>query len=128
MGGKGRWLVAPLLAVFCLVYSAGLAEEGKEAEMAKLKELRQKKADMTAEYEANLDSVEKIAADKMAVIKSDFRKAREACLEERHSKSEQLRKDYEAKLKPMLKEETQLIKTIGREAKEDFAKPRHKRQ
>ena len=112
---------------FCFVCAAVSAEGTKAEMMAKLKDLREKKLEMTEEYEANLKKIEKEAEEKMAEIKKSYRIAHDECLADRHNKSEALRKDYEGKLKPVIKEEGELTELVGRDAREDFAKPKWKR-
>lgn len=111
-----------LSLIFCFNSFSAQAEQEKEDLKARLSDLRNKKFEMTDEYKKNLHDVERESEKRMSEIKTDFRKAREACLSDKHEKSEQLRKDFESRLKPMLKEEEGLVELIGREAREDFVK------
>jgi len=108
-----------------LLLAAAVAAAGgtKEEAMAELMDLREKKAAVTEDYKANLEKIEREAEEKMAQIKKNFRLAREECLAQRHDRSDALRKEYEAMLRPMIKEEEELVELVGRDAREDFAKP-----
>ncbi len=118
------FIIAGLLLSLC---AAVQALEDKGELKAKLTELRNKKAEMINEYNSLSRKVVLDSDEQMAKIKSDFRKAREECLENKHNKSETLRKDFESKLKPILTEEDSLVELIGRDAREDFAKTKSMR-
>lgn len=111
------------LALSFVSFCAAAQDDMKEAKEG-LARLNIQKAEMTKEYKRNLQEVDKQAEEKMAKIKKDYRIAHDECLAERHSKSEALRKEYESKLRPIIKEEEKLVEQIGREAKEDFARAR----
>jgi len=113
---------------FCFTSFRAAAQDDKKDAKDRLTKLNIQKAEMTEEYKRNLQEVDKQAEEKTAKIKKDYRIAHDECLAERHNKSKELRKDYEAKLKPMIKEEEELVNFIGREAKEDFAKARPKKK
>lgn len=114
--------------------SAGLAcsfaaEQGTEKRdlIDKLRVLRENKAATISEYDENLHKVDREAEERMAVIKTEYRKAREECIKSKRAKTVQLRKDFEDKLKPMLREEAQLVEMVGRDASEDFVKTKTER-
>ncbi len=121
------WMAIFVPLVFCLISSAEAAQQEKEGLKAKLSDLRNKKHEMTSEYKLNLDKINRKTEDKIAVLKTNFRKAREECLAEKHENSEQLRKDFESKLRPILKEEEELVQMVGRDAREDFARSKAKK-
>ena len=118
--------VIVLFAVCCVVLNCS-AQQEKEELKTRLRDLRQKKTEATNEYNNGLEKINKESDDKIAKLKRDFRIAREECLENKHKKSDELRKDFEGKLKPILKEENGLVEQIGRDAREDFAKVRPKK-
>ena len=111
-------------AVFFLTSFTALAEQTKPELQTKLRDLRQAKASMSNDYAESLRKINKEADDKIAGLKRDYRVARDACLEAKHNKSEELRKDFEGRLKPMLKNENSLVEQVGRDAREDFVKIR----
>jgi len=113
------FVIAGLSVSLCVTAQA---LDGKEAQRAQLTELRNKKAEMSNEYNSLLHKLAVEFDGQIAKIKSDYRKAREAAIESRDTKHEELRKDYEGRLKPMLTEEERLVELLGRDAKEDFAK------
>ncbi len=114
-------MIAGLLLSLC---AAVQALDGKEGLKAKLTALRNKKAEMTNEYNSLLHKAALEFDSQITKIKSDYRKAREGAIESKNNRSEELRKDFEGRLKPMLTEEESLVELIGRDAREDFAKTR----
>ncbi len=120
-------LTVIIVLAICFNVSGLFAENSKEEAKAKLSDLRQKKGEMMNEYKMNLHKIDKEAEDKTSALKVDFRKAREECLSDKHNRSEKLRKDFESKLKPMLKEENELVELVGRDAREDFVKTKAER-
>lgn len=128
MKPRAVFIVLPFFIMLSLFSCAVSAEESKEKLKEELTNLRNKKAEMTLEYKNGLREAQKECDDKLTDIKSRFRISRQECLDARYEKSENLRKNYENKLKPMLKEEDRLVELIGRDAREDFARTRVERR
>ncbi|MFA6609607.1 MAG: hypothetical protein WCT15_02020 [Candidatus Omnitrophota bacterium] len=110
------------------LYTHSQALDEKEVLKAKLTELRNKKAEMTNEYNALLHKAALEFDGQIAKVKEDYRKARESCVGDRNTRFEVLRKDYEGRLKPMLAEEENLVVQIGSDVRDDFAKTKAMRK
>lgn len=128
MGKKIIYLTVPIFLAVSFSLSSISAQDTTEGYKAKLKSLRKEKAQLTIDYEEAVHEVNKAAEDKMAKIKTEFRVAREECLHEKETKTTQLFKDYQMKLKPMLKEEEGLIDLLGSGATMDFVKTKAERE
>jgi hypothetical protein len=116
-----------MLIVISIVFSGyrmAQAQQDKESLKKELADVRNKKAmalvnlnkgshDLLAEHES-----------KISVIKETYRKAHNECMSDMHEKERQLRKDYEAQMSQLNKEESRLIGLVGSDARDNFAKTR----
>ena len=93
----------------------------------RLMELREKESLLIIGHDSDLHELNKATDEKLGKIKADFRVAREACLKEKRIKERELREAYETKLKPILREEKDLIKTLGPAEGSNFAQTRPER-
>lgn len=117
-----------LFGMFCFILDQRLyAQGGGEDLKAKMRDLREKKALLMIGHENDLHELNKANEEKLRKIGSEFRIARDGCLNEKRAKARELRKAYEGKLKPMLKEEEELIKILGPSEGNNFAKTRAER-
>lgn len=125
----GKTIMAVIVvALLCLVgMSSASGQESKKELMDKLRDLRAKKAALIQECDDNMRRLDKEAEDKIYELRVNFRKSREAVLAERDNKRKQVNTDYNATIKPMLKEENKLVSLVGRDALEDFAKVQKKK-
>lgn len=103
------------------------AQEAKDLK-ARLRELRNEKAHLTFEYEDELHKLNRATEDKIGKFKADFHAARAECLQEKRDKAKELREGYEGKVKPLIKEEEELIRLVGPDEESNFAKTRVERQ
>lgn len=122
-------LTVSILAGLFFAASDGYAvpRDEKQALMEKLCELRKKKNQMMDAYKVNTMRITKETDENITMMKSDFRRARQRCLDEKHKRLDELRDNFESELRPLLKEEEVLIEEIGRDAREDFVRVKTKR-
>lgn len=104
-------------------YSYAKEADGK----TRLMELREKESFLTIGHDSDLHELNKATEEKLGKIKTDFRIAREACLKEKRLKERELREAYETKLKPILREKDDLIRTLGPGEGSNFARTRPER-
>ncbi|GEM_PF-6314944 len=104
-----------------------IAGDTAEGDREELRQLRETKAKLNMEYEDQMRRLHKESEDRMAGIKADYRKTREALIADMDSKMKQTRLSYESKLKPMLREEDRLIGSLGPSANQDFARTKLER-
>lgn len=121
-----RLVCAAALACFAFlsICPVSFAQEDTEGLKKDLKSLRVKKADMLVDYNIGIHNIKKESEERMDKIKKEYSSVREECLADEHNKTTNLRKDYEKSLKEAMKEEERLIRLIGPDAREDFAKAR----
>ena len=113
-------------AIFVFLVSRGAS--AKEADgKTKLMELREKESLLTIGHDSDLHALNKATEEKLGKIKADFRIAREACLKEKQLKERELGGAYETKLKPILREKDDLIRTLGPAEGSNFAQTRPER-
>jgi len=117
-------LTLSVFSVFlALSFTASVFAQNTTAEFtAKLREVRQRKAQITNEYQNELGKVNKAAEDKLAKIKADFHKAREECLTDKNDRCGRLNADYKAKIDPVLAEEKRIMESMGPGERMNFAK------
>lgn len=123
MGKKVVWVALFVLLAFC-INSVLFAQEGAENAVAKLNSLRREIKQVKYDYQQEADKVTKAADDKLVVIKADFHKVRNECLQDKKIKLDKLRADYEAKMKPMQQEEKRLLELGLPGQASNFAKTR----
>ena len=104
-------------------YSYAKEADGK----TKLMELREEESLLTIGHDSDLHELNKATEGKLDKIKADFRVTREACLKEKQLKERELREAYETKLKPILREKDDLIRTLGPAEGSNFAQTRPER-
>lgn len=127
MGKRFACLSAVFFISSCLVAGIAMAKDSAEEAKLRLRDIREKKAQLTFNYEENIRKTHGEFEDKMAIIKEDYRKARENCIEERNKKSRKLQEDYENELKPIIREEDQLLSNYPDEGS-NFAKTRFEKE
>ena len=121
---RKRYLLGAIFfaAIFYLIGRTLSADESKDELMTRLKALRDKKTEMSNVYDAETHKVKVTAEQEMDRLKKEYRIGREACLQEKNNRSGKLLKDYEDRLKPLLREESELVGLIGKDAGSDFAR------
>ncbi len=117
-------LAVVILVISCFILSSAFAQNVPEELKARLRDVREKKAQLTYDYNDALLEVNKQADERLAKIKADFRKAREECLGDKQVKTTKLRKDYENNMRPVISEEEELIRKVGPREAMNFAKTR----
>lgn len=120
---KAAFAAFVLFGVFCFASAFAAAQDAEDAK-TRLRELREKRATLTFEYEDRTHELNKATEKKLDKIKTDFRTARDECLKEKNDEAKQLLKDFESKLKPMIKEEEELIGIAGPSEEGNFARSR----
>jgi mannitol-specific phosphotransferase system IIBC component len=124
-----RLLAVVVLAIVSFSASIMFCEEKNQDELiAKLNDVRVKKAAITSEYKKGLEEVEKQADAKLTKIRAEFHAARDECLKDKNDKSNRLHNEYESKIKPVLEEEKGLIEVVGAKVGMNFAKPKSERK
>lgn len=121
---KSAFAAFMLFGVFCFASAFVGAQGAEEDAKTKLRELREKRATLTFEYEDRTHELNRATEKKLDKIKTDFRTARDECLKEKNDEARQLLKDFEGKLKPMIKEEEELIRIAGPSEEGNFARSR----
>ena len=125
-GGFSAFLFLLGMAIFVFLFSQ--YSYAKEADgKTKLMELREEESLLTIGHDSDLHELNKATENKLDKIKADFRIAREACLKEKRQKARELREAYEAKLKPILRDKEDLLRTLGPAEGSNFAKTRPER-
>lgn len=121
-------LMAPVLFIIYFVSNFIFAQDTMADAKAKLKNVREEKAQIKIDYDKQLH--ESIAGfeKKLANIKIEYRKAYEEIRSEKDAKYDELRINFETKLKALMKEEDELISVIGPSAISDFVKTKRERQ
>ena len=125
-GGFSAFLFLLGMAIF--VFLVSHCASAKEADgKTRLMELREEESLLTIGHDSDLHELNKATEEKLGKIKADFRVAREACLKEKQLKERELLEAYEAKLKPILRDKEDLLRTLGPAEGSNFAKTRPER-
>ena len=110
--------------VFCNV--AAFAQTASDEADAKLRDIINKKTQVINLYDVNTQNVKKAADEKIEGFRKQFHKDRDACLAERNAKLEELKREYDEEIRPLVAEEKQLIESMGGGAAMNFAKKKSK--
>jgi hypothetical protein len=116
------WSALTLLAVSCVVCSAVVAQGTKEANIAKLNELREQKAKLIIEYDNELGKVKREKEQRIGEIGREYRLKKDAIMKDIADKNQGVENDYEGRIKKLLKEENDLVKQLGSAYGSNFAK------
>lgn len=123
-------LAVVVFAVFVALFFTWICaaqDVAKEELNTKLKNVREEKARAINDFGEELHVINKESEDKIAKLKEEFRIARAKMMDERQEKLTKVRKEYNDRIKSLIKQETELAMAIGPEAYSNFSKTRTER-
>ncbi|MDD5495647.1 MAG: hypothetical protein PHP46_00935 [Candidatus Omnitrophica bacterium] len=126
---KKRWcLTITLIFAFCFAVSSILAEENQDELRSKLRDLGYQKEKLTREYQNQVDKISRASGDKLAEIKEEFHRKRDACLNDKKDKLNAAKKDYETRIEPLAEKEKEIIQKLAPEGGSNFAKSKSEKK
>jgi len=125
---KAMYLTAPVLVTIYFISSFVFAQDTTADAKARLKNVREEKAQIAIDYDKQLHEGMVVFEKKLAATKVEYRKAYEEIKNEKDAKYDELRINFETKLKALMKEEEDLINVIGPGAVSDFVKTKLERK
>ena len=117
-------LLLILFVISCFHSSLVSAQQGLNQLKSELNELRWKMKDATNEYKDEVAGVKQKSAEKLVALKKEFHKTRAQYINERKNQETELLGAYNAKMKPMTREEKHLLNQIEPRDSNNFARNR----
>lgn len=116
-----------VLAFSCLVLSSALAQTAVEDARAKLRGLIIKKSQMKNNYEQETQKINRANDDRIVELKKQFHATRDGYITQTKEKLDQLKKNHQDEMRPVLDEERQLMEVVSPYEGPNFAKSKKDR-